>query len=495
MNFEGTWSNNGIRNGRNGSTAKASAVEVEPECDICNDTLWVATASGDALSPVKVTPCKCQSKVRDISEHLRTYSELGQLERMTFKSLKPKGRKGRVEPEQFRAALESAKEYAEKPDGWLVIQGPAGSGKTHLAVAIANEVIARGEPVKYVSALSIADLISTRPYSDSEADSGNDSFNVLLDAPLLVIDDLWAHQSPAWIETKVDHLLTHRFNARLNTVIVLARSIDNLPERIALRLDDPDLAKLVKLQPSSTPDGYVDSRIPATMIKRMTFESFNPKGAPRSNEDEQIALGFALQRARDYADNLSGWLYLHGPTGVGKTHLAVAIANTVLKKGRDVTFWRILDLLDCLRRAYVNNNEDSFYQLFRKIRDADLLILDDFNAHSMTDWALEKLYQIMVHRYDRLMPTVITSPYRLWSPDEDELRLHRSPVDHEARLGGIPRNIEDYQLEEEGEKNKNINLSRIDREQLWLSIMSRIRDSFMVTDALMAAPDYRNRRA
>lgn len=493
MNFEGTWSNNGIRNGHNGRSAKTLAVEVKPDCDICNDTLWVAVASGDASSLAKLTPCKCQSKAQDASERLRAYSELGQLGRMTFESLKPKGRKGRVDPEQFRTAVESVKEYAEKPDGWLVIQGPAGSGKTHLAVAIANEAIARGEPVKYVSALSIADLIRTRPYSDSDTDSGNDSFNVLLDAPLLVIDDLWAYQSPAWIETKIDHLLTHRFNARLHTVIVLARSIDNLPERIAFRLDDPDLSKLVKLQPSSTSDGDVDSRIPATMIKRMTFESFNPKGAPRSNKDEQFALGFALQRARDYADNLSGWLYLHGPTGVGKTHLAVAIANMVLKKGGDVTFWRILDLLDCLRRAYVNNKEDSFYQLFGKIRDVDLLILDDFNSHSMTDWALEKLYQIMVHRYDGLMPTVITSPYRIWSPDEDELWRHRSLVDHEAHLQDIPPNIEDYQLEKEGEKNKNINLSRINREQLWLSIMSRIRDSSMVTDALMAAPDYRNR--
>lgn len=459
MNFGGTWTNNGRRNGHNSSTAKTLAVEVKPDCDICNDALWVATASGDASSPVKVTPCKCQSKVRDASEHLRAYSELGQLERMTFESLHPDGRKGRVEPEQFRAALESAKEYAEKPDGWLVIQGPAGSGKTHLAVAIANEAIARGEPVKYVSALSIADLISTRPYSDSDADSGNDSFNVLLDAPLLVIDDLWAHQSPAWIETKIDHLLTHRFNARLHTVIVLANSTENLPERIALRLDDPDLTKLVKLQTPGTSDVNGNLRIPSTMLKRMTFESFKPNGAASSNRDERASIHFAFADAKKYADNPSCWLYLHGPTGVGKTHLAVAIANGLIAKDLKITFWNVPDLLDRLRHTYSTDNEASFYQMFDNIRNAELLILDDFGSQNMTDWALEKIYQLITHRHDRVMPTVITSPYILW------------------------------------ENANNRHLDRMIDKQQWEAICSRLNDSSIVTERLMMAPDYRNRRA
>lgn len=459
MNFEGTWSNNGIRNGHNGRTAKASAVEVKPECDICNDALWVAVASGDASSLAKVTPCKCQSKVRDASEHLRTYSELGQLGRMTFESLKPKGRKGRVDSEQFRSAIDSAKEYANQPEGWLVIQGPAGSGKTHLAVAIANEAIARGEPVKYVSALGIADLISTRPYSDSDADSGNDSFNVLLDAPLLVIDDLWAHQSPAWIETKIDHLLTHRFNTRLHTVIVLANSTDNLPERIALRLDDPDLTKLVKLQTPGTSDVNGNLRIPATMLKRMTFESFKPNGAASSNRDERASIHFAFADAKKYTDNPSCWLYLHGPTGVGKTHLAVAIANGLIAKDVKVTFWNVPDLLDRLRHTYSSDNEASFYQMFDNIRNAELLMLDDFGSQNMTDWALEKIYQLITHRHDRVMPTVITSPYILW------------------------------------ENANNRHLDRMIDKQQWEAICSRLNDSSIVTERLMMAPDYRNRRA
>lgn len=459
MNFGGTWTNNGRRNGHNSNTAKTLAVEVKPDCGICNDALWVATASDDVSSPVKVIPCKCQSKVRDASEHLRAYSELGQLERMTFESLHPDGRKGRVEPEQFRAALESANEYANQPDGWLVIQGPAGSGKTHLAVAIANEAIARGEPVKYVSALSIADLINTRPYSDSDADSGGDSFNVLLDAPLLVIDDLWAHQSPAWIETKIDHLLTHRFNARLHTVIVLANSTDNLPERIALRLDDPDLTKLVKLQTPGTSDVNGNLRIPSTMLKRMTFESFKPNGAASSNRDERASIHFAFADAKKYADNPSCWLYLHGPTGVGKTHLAVAIANGLIAKDVKVTFWNVPDLLDRLRHTYSSDNEASFYQMFDNIRNTELLILDDFGSQNMTDWALEKIYQLITHRHDRVMPTVITSPYILW------------------------------------ENANNRHLDRMIDKQQWEAICSRLNDSSIVTERLMMAPDYRNRRA
>ena len=377
---------------------------------------------------------------------------------MTFDVLIPEGRTGRVDEELFKAATAAAQEFAEEPQGWLVLEGSTGSGKTHLAAAIVNSIIGRGSPAKYVSALEIPDLLRNERFEQADSAEGG-IFGTIMAAPTLVIDDLGAQQATNWVDSKIDQLLTHRFNGRLPTVLVLAKSIDFLPERIAMKLDDPNLSRIAQLTGSGEPTGERRVNIPKAMLQRMTFESFDPSGAPSSKSDERASLGMALAAAREFADNPEKWLYLHGPTGVGKTHIAVAIANAQAQQGASITFWSVPDLLDNLRHTYSNTDETSFYSLFDSVRNCELLILDDFGAQQMTDWALEKLYQLFSHRHDRLLPTVITSQYILW----------------------------------EGADNSQ--WSRVRGKHQWESIRSRLNDSSVVTERLMAAPDYRNRGA
>ena len=373
---------------------------------------------------------------------------------MTFEALLPEGRRGRVDEGLFRATMENAKDFAANPKGWMVLDGTTGSGKTHIAAAIVNAIVERGEPAKYISALDIPDLIRNERFEDDDGAEGG-SFRSLMDAPVLVIDDLGAQQVTNWIDSKIDQLLTHRFNGRIPTVIVLAKPILEMPERIGLKLDDPILSVLLEL----TGGHQNKSNIPRPMLQRMTFENFDPNGAPSSKHDDKASLSLALAAAKEFGEQPNRWLYLHGPTGVGKTHLAVAIAKVQSDQGRRVTFWSVPDLLDNLRHTYSNPNESTFYELFDAIRNCELLILDDFGAQQMTDWALEKLYQITSHRHDRLLPTVITSQYILW----------------------------------EGADNSN--WSRVRGQHQWESIRSRLNDSSVVTERLMAAPDYRNRGA
>lgn len=377
---------------------------------------------------------------------------------MTFEAVIPEGRKGRVDENLFKAATETAKEFSADPAGWLVLEGSAGSGKTHLAASIVNSLIDHGSPAKYVSALDIPDLVRNERFEDTDGAEGG-TFSSLLDAPVLVVDDLGAQQANNWIDSKVDQLLTHRFNGRLPTVVVLAKPISEMPERIALKLDDPGLSNVAQLTGGDTASDGRRINIPKTMLDRMAFETFDPDGAPASKSDERSSLAMALAAARSFAESPEKWLYLHGPTGVGKTHIAVAIAKVQSDKGGSITFWSVPDLLDNLRHTYSTPNESSFYSLFESVRNCELLILDDFGAQQMTDWALEKLYQIISHRHDRLLPTVITSQYIIW----------------------------------EGADNSNWN--RVRGKHQWESIRSRLSDSRVVTERLMAAPDYRNRGA
>ena len=375
---------------------------------------------------------------------------------MTFEALIPEGRKSRVDEAIFREATEVAKEFAADPKGWLVIEGATGTGKTHLAAAMINAMVDRGKPAKYVSALNIPELvINERSHGDDGA-----IFTPLLDAPVLAIDDFGAQQSNNWVDAKIDQLLTHRFNGRIATILVLAKARSSLPERVALKVDDPDLARLVRLTDGGTMSSERHIGIPESVLKRMTFDSFDAKGAKSSNSTHKASIQAAKNAAIAFADETEdskSWLYLHGATGVGKTHLAVAIAGVRSQQGTPVRYWSVPDLLDELRQAFSSSNPSAFVNAFEAARNTELLILDDFGAPNTTDWALEKLFQIITFRYDRRMPTVIASQYIIW----------------------------------EGTDNRN--WGRLEDKHYWESIRSRLGDTGVVTERRIQAPDFRNR--
>lgn len=118
----------------------------------------------------------------------------------------------------------------------------------------------------------------------------------------------------------------------------------------------------------------------------------------------------ALETAKAFAQDLSGWLVLTGPCGTGKTHLAAAIANETLNvSDQTVMFAVVPDLLDHLRATFDPSEGIAYDQRFSDIRNTYLLVLDDIGTENATPWAREKLYQIINHRYNERLPTVITS--------------------------------------------------------------------------------------
>ncbi len=143
-------------------------------------------------------------------------------------------------------------------------------------------------------------------------------------------------------------------------------------------------------------------------LERMTFDSFIPDGHGLSDRQRQ-SLRLAFDRAFTFARKPQGWLLLRGGYGCGKTHLAAAIANECLSRGRPVLFVNVPDLLDHLRSTYGPSSEVSFDERFEEIRDAPVLILDDLGTQNATPWAQEKLYQIFNHRYNAQLPTVVTT--------------------------------------------------------------------------------------
>ncbi|HEX9057700.1 MAG TPA: ATP-binding protein [Ktedonobacterales bacterium] len=150
-----------------------------------------------------------------------------------------------------------------------------------------------------------------------------------------------------------------------------------------------------------------------------TFDTFDPRVQ---------GVREAFDAARTFAANPDGWLILSGPTGVGKTHLAAAVANYQLAEGNSVFFSVVPELLDHLRAAFAPGSEIPYDELFDRVRESGLLVLDDLGAENSTPWATEKLFQLMNYRYNYRMPTVITTNARLFTQMDERLRSRLSDI-------------------------------------------------------------------
>ena len=155
------------------------------------------------------------------------------------------------------------------------------------------------------------------------------------------------------------------------------------------------------------------------LLNHMTFDKFDARGLGLSPE-QRHSVQEAYRNAREFAVAPEGWLVLLGPNGCGKTHLAAAIANQRLAQGQPAFFMVVPDLLDHFRAAYSPESKMAYDELFETVRSTPLLILDDLGSQSSTPWAQEKLYQILNHRYNARLATIITSSLRL---EEIEARL------------------------------------------------------------------------
>ena len=174
-------------------------------------------------------------------------------------------------------------------------------------------------------------------------------------------------------------------------------------------------------------------------LSHLTFDNFRVRGHVGLRAAQADSLEYAFNQARHFAQHAKGWLLLSGSYGCGKTHLAAAIANFVVDAGIPTLFLTVPDLLDSLRFSY-DDPESTFEQRFDEIRSAPLLIMDDFGTQNATEWAQEKLFQILNYRYIKKLPVVITTNLML---EEMEPRI-RSRLEDPEMVTSVKMIAPDY---------------------------------------------------
>ena len=152
-------------------------------------------------------------------------------------------------------------------------------------------------------------------------------------------------------------------------------------------------------------------------VARFTLETFNTDLSylpPHKRE----SLVRAYNAAHGFALQPDGWLLFTGTYGCGKTHLAAAIANHRIENDQSAIFVVVPDLLDHLRSTFGPSSEASYDDLFDEVQNTAVLILDDLGVQGVTPWAQEKMFQILNHRYNSQLPTVLTTNQRLEDLDQ-----------------------------------------------------------------------------
>jgi DNA replication protein DnaC len=424
------------------STSKASTPTTsstslgDPDCPHCHGAGYVrrdAPVGSPDFGRLDICVCRQGQVAQTVRERLFSLSHLDELRGLTFETFQPRGRKGLGEQQanSLEWAYNQARQYAGKLNGWLLILGGYGSGKTHLAAAIANYAVGMGVPTLF---LTVPDLLDALRFAyDSEDTSFEERFDEIRSAPLLVLDDFGTQNATGWAQEKLFQIVNYRYINRLPLVVTTNLALDEIEARIRSRLADPELVSAVRIQASDyrrpTDDKGHPELSSLDLHAARTFASFEDRRDEGLSADELRSLEKALRAATDFAKKPRGWLVFTGSYGSGKTHLAAAIANALTDKGSPPLFIMVPDLLDHLRATFSPNSGTTYDRRFDEIRAAPLLVLDDLGTQSMTPWVREKLYQLFNYRYNAELPTVITTADTL---DEMDARIRSRMLD--ARL-------------------------------------------------------------
>ncbi|MDE5984998.1 MAG: ATP-binding protein [Eubacterium sp.] len=154
-------------------------------------------------------------------------------------------------------------------------------------------------------------------------------------------------------------------------------------------------------------------------IEDCTFETFDTRYYPEQVMENGISPRDKAEKIKKscskYAVNFgrsSKNIMFMGGTGLGKTHLSLAIANVVINKGYSVVYGTAQNILSDLQNEnFGRDNNLRYYE--RAVLNCDLLILDDLGTEFKSSYTVACLYNIINSRLSAKLPTIISTNFTL----------------------------------------------------------------------------------
>jgi DNA replication protein DnaC len=139
----------------------------------------------------------------------------------------------------LEVACRSARGYAESPEGWLVLLGETGCGKTHLAAAIGHHLESKGVTVEFCVVPDLLDALRSASREGAHPGDFDEVLEAVRTAPCVILDDLGVHSATPWAQEKLFQILNYRYNAKLPTVITVGKDQEkSLPAAWVSRMYD-----------------------------------------------------------------------------------------------------------------------------------------------------------------------------------------------------------------------------------------------------------------
>jgi len=173
--------------------------------------------------------------------------------------------------------------------------------------------------------------------------------------------------------------------------------------------------------------------------------SFNP--ALPVKRLKQLANGGYIERSEN--------VFLLGPVGVGKTHIAQALGHVACRMGYGVLFTKAGGMF---RYVHGGRADNSFERRMKRYSTISLLIIDDFGLKPLTPTQSDDFYEIISERYMK-RSVIFTSNRTL----EDWQGLFPDPVIANSVMDRIAHNA--HQIVLEGESYRNKRMEKITRKE------------------------------